>query len=245
MKPPKFTLSLVSHGHAAMLPDLLEDIRALTQRYGHDAFELMLTFNIPEDDGFIYRFRDLPLTRIDNVRPVGFGANQNAAFKRSRGPYFVILNPDARISSVDFDVLVAPFGRAEVGAVAPRVVDSAGALQDSARRFPTIPDLLRRVLTSRRECDYPSVKEPTRVDWVAGMFAVFRREAWASVGGFDERFFMYFEDVDLCRRLQRAGWTIVYQPATSIVHDAQRASHSRANHLRWHLRSAARYFLGI
>jgi GT2 family glycosyltransferase len=245
MPYPKFTLSLVSHGHAAMPPDLLEDIRAITQRYGREMFELLLTFNIPEDDGFIDRFRDLPLTRIDNVRPAGFGANQNAAFKRSHGQYFVILNPDARISAVDLDALLAPFAHADVGAVAPRVIDSAGALQDSARRFPTIPGLLRRVLTSRRECDYPAVQEPTPVDWVAGMFVVFRRQAWVSVGGFDERFFMYFEDVDLCRRLRRAGWTIIYQPVTSIVHDAQRASHRRADHRRWHLRSATRYFLGI
>lgn len=245
MKPPKFSLSLISHGHAAMLPDLLDDIRTITQRYGSDAFELLLTFNIPEDDGFLDRFRDLPLTRIDNLCPAGFGANQNAAFKRSRGQYFVILNPDARISAVDFDVLAAPFAQADVGAIGPKVIDSAGTLQDSARRFPTIPGLARRVLMSRRECDYPTVAGPTHVDWVAGMFVVFRREAWDSVGGFDERFFMYFEDVDLCRRLQRAGWTVIYQPATSIVHDAQRASHRRADHLRWHLRSATRYYLGI
>lgn len=245
MNAPKFSLSLISHGHAAMLPDLLEDIRAITLRYGRDAFELLLTFNIPEKDDFIDRFRDLPLTRIDNVRPVGFGANHNAAFTRSRGQYFIILNPDARISALDFDDLVAPLARAEVGAVAPRVIDSAGVLQDSVRRFPTISSLLRRILTSRRVCDYPITKEPTRVDWVAGMFVVFRPEAWNSVGGFDERFFMYFEDVDLCRRLQHAGWDIIYQPATSIVHEAQRASHRRADHLWWHLRSATRYFLGI
>ena len=245
MPIPKFTLSLISHGHSKMLPALLDDIRVITQRYGRDSFELLLTFNIPEDDDFLDHFRDLPLVRIDNERPAGFGANQNAAFKRSRGQHFVILNPDARIFATDFDALVAPFKSNEVGAVAPKVFDSAGLLQDSARQFPTIRSLLWRLLTLRRECDYPQVMKPTRVDWVAGMFVVFRREAWVSVDGFNELFFMYFEDVDLCRRLQKRGWSIIYQPSTSIVHDAQRASHRRADHLRWHIRSAARYFFGI
>jgi GT2 family glycosyltransferase len=245
MPSPKFTLSLVSHGHAAMLPGLLEDIRKVMRLYGQEMFELLLTFNIPEDDGFMDRFRDVPLTRIDNLCPAGFGANQNAAFKRANGQYFVILNPDVSLSTVDFDALLAQFAYADVGAVAPKVIDSTGVLQDSARRFPTMLGLLKRVLTSRRESDYPTVQEPSEVDWVAGMFVVFRREAWASVSGFDERFFMYFEDVDLCRRMRRAGWRVIYQPVTSIVHDAQRASHRRADHLVWHLRSAIRYFLGI
>jgi hypothetical protein len=63
------------------------------------------------------------------------------------------------------------------------------------------------------------------------------------VGGFDERFYMYYEDVDICRRLWGQGWSIVLQPAAVVIHDAQRASHRRLRHMRWHAASALRYLL--
>ena len=240
---PNFIFSIVSHGHGLMIFDLLSDIRTIINRYEYFKIEILLTFNIPEETSFLDNFSDLPLTRIDNVRPLGFGANHNAAFKRSRGQYFVVLNPDARIAEVDLDLLIAPFALDRVGVVAPKVVDCEGRLQDNARRFPTLKGLVQRVVTSRRESCYGVIDIETEVDWVAGMFVAVRRDAWISVGGFDEGFFMYFEDVDFCMRLQMRGWVVVYQPYTSIVHDAQRASHRQILHLKWHIKSAVRYFL--
>jgi GT2 family glycosyltransferase len=96
----------------------------------------------------------------------------------------------------------------------------------------------------RRESDYTLDSVPIEVDWVAGMFVAFKRAAFEAVDGFDERYFMYMEDVDICRRLNEAGWLTVVQPQVSVVHAAQRASRKNVQHLRWHVASAIRYFFG-
>jgi len=236
----RFSVSIVSHCSGALLPALLTDLR----RTLPNESELLLTFNVPEDESFLGAFGDLPIRILRNDKPKGFGANHNQAFAASRGAYFLIVNPDVRLSASPFHSLMQPFVTSCVGACAPRVMSLAGAVEDSVRRYPTVLRLVKRVLMGSRNIDYKT-ELATPVDWAAGMFVMFRREAFEAVGGFDERYFMYFEDVDLCRRLQQAGWVIFYHPGTSIIHDARRASHRQADHLRWHIRSAIRYLLGI
>jgi hypothetical protein len=236
----RFSVSIVSHCSGALLPALLTDLR----RTLPNESELLLTFNVPEDESFLGAFGDLPIRILRNDKPKGFGANHNQAFAASRGAYFLIVNPDVRLSASPFHSLMQPFVTSCVGACAPRVMSLAGAVEDSVRRYPTVLRLVKRVLMGSRNIDYKT-ELATPVDWAAGMFVMFRREAFEAVGGFDERYFMYFEDVDLCRRLQQAGWVIIYHPGTSIIHDARRASHRQADHLRWHIRSAIRYLLGI
>ena len=99
---------------------------------------------------------------------------------------------------------------------------------------------------NKRAADY-DLSEPGAipVDWVAGMFVVFRRSAFEAVGGFDERYFMYMEDADICRRLRAVGYEVIVDKATIAVHDARRASRANLQHLRWHLRSALRFLTGI
>ncbi|TXI21818.1 MAG: glycosyltransferase family 2 protein [Roseateles sp.] len=235
------SLSIVSHGQSALIAPLLEDLRRLAL----PDIEVVLTVNIPEDE---MPFKDLPFPSriIRNAAPQGFGANHNAAFAASSGRFFVVVNPDIRLPSLDVARLLALMEDPTVGAVAPVVLNGAGGVEDSVRRFPTIADLARRVLLKQRIPGYQWETQPIDVDWTAGMFVVFKREAFVAVQGFDHRrFFMYFEDVDICRRLRHAGWRVVLQPAVSVIHDAQRASHRSAKHLRWHVTSAARYFTGI
>ena len=158
----------------------------------------------------------------------------------------MVVNPDIRTPDLRLAELQRAFYDACTGACAPLVYNSEGGLEESARRFPTFGRLLRRALLRERSPDYLWSNEPRLVDWVAGMFVVFRRKAFEEVGGFDSRrFFMYYEDVDLCERLQRHGWAIRVQPSTRIIHDAQRASHRNLRHLRWHITSALRYLTGL
>lgn len=89
--------------------------------------------------------------------------------------------------------------------------------------------------------DYPDSADLISPDWVAGMFLFARRAAFESVGGFDERYFMYYEDVDLCRRLRQKGYDIRLAPGARIVHDARRTSHTNPRYLMWHLRSIGRF----
>ncbi|MDR2326049.1 MAG: glycosyltransferase [Acidovorax sp.] len=238
---PLFTLSIVSHGQSQLIAPLLDDLRRLAL----PDMEALITVNLPEDET---PFRDLPFPSriIRNATPKGFGANHNEAFAHSRGAFFVVVNPDIRLPTLNLDELLAVLNDPAIGAVAPVVLNGTGDIEDSVRRFPTIPMLLRRSLLKQRTPDYQWDQEPIAVDWTAGMFVVFRREAFEAVQGFDHRrFFMYFEDVDICLRMKRKGWLVTLQPKVSVVHLAQRASHRSLKHLRWHLTSALRYFTGL
>lgn len=230
-------LSIVSHGQLRLIRNLLSDIRRL------DLLNLtiVLTINIPEDESCLAEFSDLPLSIIRNSQVKGFGENHNQAFESAECAYFVIVNPDIRLDGFSMDIMLAPFASPTVGAVAPRVLSSDGSLEDSVRRYPTVGRLLKRVILRRREADYRVSNQLLQVDWAAGMFVAFRPAAFEAVGGFDARYFMYMEDADVCRRLKLNGWQTVLQPATSVIHDAQRASRKSLRHLRWHLASAIRF----
>lgn len=237
---PTYSLSIVSHGQAALVRQLLDDLERLEAA----DFEVVLTINLPEDESGLLP-RPYPVKLIRNERVQGFGANHNAAFAKATGRYFGVVNPDVRAPELRLDRLSELLTLEGVGACAPLVTDGKGHVEDSARRFPTFARLLRRVLLRQRVSDYAVGTDVVDVDWVAGMFMLFRREAYEQAGGFDaHRFFMYYEDVDLCRRLWQLGWSVKLQPATRVIHNAQRASHRNLRHLRWHATSALRYLVG-
>jgi N-acetylglucosaminyl-diphospho-decaprenol L-rhamnosyltransferase len=225
-----------------MIRRLLEDCRT----FRTPPFEILLTLNIPESKDFIREFDDLPIIVIENQSPKGFGENHNSAFKCCRGDVFMIFNPDISAPQLDLAKIVEFASLPGVGACAPKVVNSGGSVEDSARRFPTISKLIRRVLLRRREADYNLNASTTiTVDWVAGMFVAFPRGAFEAVRGFDTRYFMYMEDADICRRLRHRGYRTLVDCSTTVVHDAQRASRRSIRHLSWHLRSALRFLAGI
>lgn len=235
------TVSIVSHGHHRYVEALLHDLNQVTQV----SFEVILTINIPDtpvlESGWNY-----PVQIVHNPRPLGFGANHNAAFARASGAHFLVLNPDIRLQPDVIAQLLAAMEDPEIGLCAPSVVNAQGQMEDSVRRFPTLWRLIKRLLTGRHDTVTLQAGLLNQVDWVAGMFMLFRHEAFASVKGFDaERFFLYYEDVDICQRLHRKGWKVVVQPAVSVVHEAQRSSHRRLKFAIWHATSAARYLLRV
>ncbi len=240
----KFSLSIVSHGQGALIRSLLEDLCQDQAQHGR-RYEVLLTLNIPEDESFVDEFADrLSLLVIRNMKQKGFGTNHNAAFAASSGEVFVVLNPDIRLRHFPDDLITASL-TGTTGAWAPLVRSSSGSVEDSFRRFPTVARLLRRTVLRRRHPDYVAKETPIEVDWVAGMFIAFRRTTFVDLHGFDERYYMYMEDVDICRRLQRSGLSVLLDPRANVVHDAQRASRRSRQHQKWHLRSALRYLTGF
>jgi len=240
---PQVTLSIVSHGQGAIIRNLLEDCRS----FKGASFEILLTLNIPEDRGLYEDFTDLSILVVENEQPQGFGANHNAAFHKSRGEVFMVVNPDIRAPGLDLSHLTSIARMPDVGACAPLVLGVNGNVEDSARKFPTIGRLLARVLLRRRVADYDmSGNNPVAVDWVAGMFVAFSRESFQKIGGFDDRrFFMYLEDADICDRINKKGAQVLVIPNVQVVHVAQRASRRNLKHFRWHLVSAVRFLTGL
>jgi N-acetylglucosaminyl-diphospho-decaprenol L-rhamnosyltransferase len=179
---------------------------------------------------------------IDNPHPKGFGANHNAAFRLAKGQMFCVLNPDIRLKIDPFPALIEALVSPQVGVAAPRILDTAGGTEDSARRFPTPSYILQKILGLTPKLDYRLDDSSLSPDWVAGMFMLFRQEVYAELNGFDERYFLYYEDVDLCRRLRKRGYEVRLLPTVSAVHDARRDSRRSLRHLRWHAQSMLRYF---
>jgi len=228
------TLSIVSHGHGALMHVMLDQLALEPQLRG---VPVVLTLNLVDEPFDPDRWPSLQIAVIRNVRPKGFGANHNAAFARCRTPFVAVLNPDLRLTGAEpFGVLVARLeADTSLGLVAPQVLSPSGTVEDSVRNNLPPWSLVERHLFHRRD---PA--EPKRFRWIAGMCVVLSARAWRDIGGFDERYFLYCEDFDLCARLHLAGWSLDLEPASTVVHDARRDSHVSFRHLRWHLESLAR-----
>jgi GT2 family glycosyltransferase len=233
------TVSVVSHGQNGLVNQLLADIDLECRT----PLELVLTENAPDTQA-LRQSASFPTTHISNERAKGFGANHNAAFRHCRTPFFCVLNPDVRLNSDPFPELTRILADSRVGAVGPLIRNRQGVIEDSARLFPTPAALLKKLLSREAEGpDYPVDRGPLSVDWIAGMCLVFRSETYTRLAGFDERYFLYYEDVDLCRRLRHRGLAVIYDPSALVIHDARRASRRNPRLALHHARSMARYFL--
>lgn len=230
------SVSVVSHGQGDLVATLLGDFAAKVRT----PIEFLLTVNIPETLPFDPVRLDFPLRILTNTRPKGFGANHNAAFWESRGRYFCVLNPDIRLEHDPFPALVDCLKEPRTGVVAPVIRDPVGRLEDHVRSFPTPWTILHKALFGRGLDDAIGTEYP---DWVAGMFMLFPREVFDEIGGFDERYFLYYEDVDLCARLAAGGRRVRVCHAVSAIHAARRESRRSLRYMRWHLSSMLRFFL--
>jgi N-acetylglucosaminyl-diphospho-decaprenol L-rhamnosyltransferase len=236
-----YSFSIVSHGQGDLIKNLLSDFEDLCLKN----YEILITLNIPENEVFIQAHRSLPIKIIRNTVRKGFGQNHNDAFKASLGKIFVILNPDIRIHNQNLDHLWCCLQQRVVGACAPLVLSPEGEIEDSARTFPSLLTIIKRYLsgTDRKtnNYDYDLSKGQVAVDWTAGMFTAFHRHTFQLVNGFDENYFMYYEDVDICMRIRHAGFTVMLVPEVQVIHAAQRASRKKLSYLRWHFVSALRF----
>ena len=233
-------VSVVSHGHGPLVRDLLRDLAGASVA----GLQVTVTLNVPEPIAIDPAACPFPLTIVENATARGFGANHNAAFRRGpREGWFCVANPDVRVGPDLLGRLVAALeAHPRAAVVAPRVRDQAGRLQNSARVLPTPGRLARRVLRVLPALDYPVGSGWRQADWVAGMLMMFPARTFAELSGFDERFFLYYEDVDLCCRARLAGYDVLLDEAAFVTHDGLWDSHRNPRYLRWHLASMARFF---
>jgi len=224
------TASVVSHGQIGLVNALVAD---LARWSGARLHRLVVTLNVAEAEPAGCAQAPFEIRIVRNAHPLGFGANHNQAFAHCDTPWFAVLNPDLRLQSDALGLLLAAAEPGD-GLIAPVVLDADGTPADAARRLPTPAGVLMRRLHPR------SNRADRDFDWLAGMCLLANAEALRSLGGFDARFYMYCEDIDLCLRMQLAGWRLRQVPGVSVVHDARRQSRRSARHLRWHAASLLR-----
>jgi GT2 family glycosyltransferase len=231
-------LSVISHRQRSLVSELLADLgRCRTER-----LTVTVLSNLPEAAPDIPAALAGKVHHLINRRPVGYGANHNFVFRGCRAPFFCVLNPDLRFPEDPFPALMAAFDDPQVGLVAPAATDSRGTLQDNARRLPSIAEVAKKVWRVTPTLDYSEGSGLVPVDWLAGFFMLCRSTVFNDLGGFDERYFLYYEDADLCTRARLAGWKNIWVPGVRVVHDARRRSRRNPKFLLWHLRSIARFF---
>ncbi len=227
-----FDVSIVSHGHG--LP-VLELVRVLATYNECRPAQVIITLNLPEPS-LVEMLESghwpFSLVIIRNTAQKGFGANHNAAFRKCGQDRFCIVNPDVMLPANPFPELLRAVGQAGAGCAYPRQIGANGELQDFAREVPTPLALWRRYAGR-------GGKTSNAVEWVTGAFMMFDATAYRAIGGFDERYFMYCEDVDICIRIQLAGYRLV-EAKVDVIHVGQRASHASLRHLAWHLASLTR-----
>jgi N-acetylglucosaminyl-diphospho-decaprenol L-rhamnosyltransferase len=192
-----------------------------------------------------------PVHLIRNSENVGFAKACNQGISASGGEYLVLINPDTVVEEDFFESLEMFFGEnPRAGVAGPKIVDGEGNLQLSARKelnfisgllgrtslltrlFPKNP-LVRRLFPAAEE-----LAGPTRVDWISGACMAIRRLTLQEIGPMDGRFFMYFEDVDLCRRAREAGWLVYYLPQIEVLHHTGASTRARPRAI-WNLHKSA------
>lgn len=232
------TLSIVSHSQQELVQLLLDDL----EEYCSHSINVILTINTKEAITFNQKKYSFPIHIIQNIIPKGFGANHNHAFIFCNTSYFCVANPDIRINSNPFISLIAEIEKYSAALIAPMVLNPNGAIEDSVRKYPTLISIIRKLVSPKIVSDYQKDKLIVNPDWVGGMFMLFKSKQFKLSGGFDERYFMYYEDVDLCRSLYVSGNSIIYSPSTFVIHSARRSSHNNIRYLIWHLKSMLRFF---
>ncbi len=204
---------------------------ALSSLYAH-AGELALDVVVVdngEDGAAEFVAERFPRARTLACPNYGFGHANNRGLETADARYVLFLNPDTEFLEGSLAGLVAAMDRRpEVGLAGVRQVDSRGALAPSIRRFPSTANMLAEALgverlpglrrrLGEREVDPALYARETGCDWTSGSFMLARAEALGGEG-FDERFFLFSEETDLCLRLKRAGWEIVHLPCATIRH---------------------------
>ena len=238
MKKEKINISIVSHNQANMVKDLLLDLNKF-----NFFDEILITINTKEDIKELKEFKNLPIKFIINDKIKGFGENHNFAFTNSISDYFIIINPDVRINNMNLNNLIKYFSEESVHLISPKAVDKYNCLQDNARKFPTLVTPFLRRISFFRKNKYLDSKNYNEVDWVSGMFMMVNSKHFKKLGMFDERFFMYYEDVDLCKRIKKAGGKVLRINTEKVIHEGQHSSHINLRYLKIHLKSMLDYHL--
>ena len=223
--PTAIAVVLVTYESAEDLPGCFD---SLPEAAAPHELEIVVVDNASRDDSTGVA-RSLGVKVIENQRNLGYSRAVNRGAGEASAPWLLIANPDTRLQPGSLARLLATAeSEPRVGCIGPRLRNLDGSDYPTGRRFPSLlvgglhallgsmwpsnPATRRYHLTSLDR------SRPAAVDWVSGACMLLRRSAWDEVAGFDPSYFMYFEDMDLCLRLTRAGWRVLLEPRAIVDH---------------------------
>jgi GT2 family glycosyltransferase len=259
------SIFVVTYNSAKLIGQLLTHLHSEFEREGdHLHAEVIVVDNASRDGTADFVRRNFPWVKlVASTLNLGFAAGNNLAAQQAVGRHLLLLNPDAMPEPGSLRAGVALMdAHPEVGLGGGELLGTDGSRQPSARMFPTLRDeiftlsgLAARHPTSRLfarlDRRWANPDDTATVDWIPGAFVFVPMQAFRQLGGFDERFFMYYEEVDLCRRLHGAGLSVQYWPSLKAVHiggaSAKTVEHARVSRAgsqleSWRMRSALLYY---
>ncbi len=256
---PRVSVLILNYQHPSAV---VRCVQALQSQTWIDQIEIVVIDNHSYDDSIgTLRNQLAPFPQIRIIETAengGFGYGYNTGVQYARGEYVLFNNPDKIPDADAIEKLVQRMEEdANIGILAPKLLHTDGTQRYSIRRYPRVYDILSRrsvlgvVLPGHLDTylmkDMDFQKEQL-VDWVIGGCFMIRRDFFLELGGFDERFFLFFEDTDLCRRCHKAGKTVLYFPSVEVVDKKNRLSGETFWDLllkktgRIHISSAFKYF---
>ena len=257
--PLKASFVTVNYKMPDFIRQLFEGVEAAKWTF---PFEYILVDNY-SGDGVPAMVRErFPWVKVRENINNGFGAGNNLAFREATGEYVILLNPDLTVFPGEMEKWIEWMdAHPAVGISGPRTLNPDRSDQTSCYRFPSLlMPVYRRTFLGNTSWGKRYVKnflmeemdrtKEQEVDWVQGSAMCIRRSVLEKLGGFDERFFMYLEDADLCRQVWAAGARVAYTPVATVVHYHRRQSRIRRpweifrnRTARAHIQSAIKYFL--
>jgi N-acetylglucosaminyl-diphospho-decaprenol L-rhamnosyltransferase len=255
------SILIVTYNSARLIGPLLSTLR---EELAGVAAEVVVVDNASADGTAAQVGREHPWVRlVASAENLGFAAGNNLAAKHAGGRYLMLLNPDAVPAPGALVRGIALMdAHPDVGLAGGELRGADGSRQPSARMFPTLRDELFTLsglaarypgsrLFARLDRRWADPEAAAEVDWIPGAFVYIRAQDFAALGGFDERFFMYYEEVDLCRRLHAIGKRIQYWPELKAMHiggesaktvKAARVSKAGSQLESWRMRSGLLYY---
>ncbi len=256
MREVELSVLIVSYNSRAHLRRCLESVLSEVRPLGAE----VIVVDNASTDGSPEVVRDFAGVRlIENPANLGFVRAVNQALKVAGGRYILVLNPDTEVRPGAVGALLRFMAEhPRVGLAGPKLLYPDGTIQPSRRRFPGLLTLFTEGtfvqwhlpglgIFRKFYCQDLPADAPHPVDWVTGACMLVRREAVEAVGPLDERFFMYAEELDWCRRLWSAGWQVYYVPGAEVVHQEAASSRQdpvrqRANFYASRWKYAAKYY---
>lgn len=250
MDKPLITASLVVYHNSK------EDISKVIESFlDYKLNSKLFVIDNSADDSLRELCKDSKVEYVFNNKNLGFGAAHNIAFDKAyqlNSEYHILLNPDVYFNASTIEGLIKKASSdISIGLLMPKIIYPNGETQYLCKLIPTPKDLiLRRFIPSEKikkslekkyELRFFSYKEEAEIPVLSGCFMMIRTSVLKQVNGFDERFFMYLEDVDLCRRIGKVS-KLLYYPKVATVHNYEKGSYKNKKLLTYHIKSAVKYF---
>lgn len=245
------SIAIVTYNNASTIKETLDSIRALSGASYTYKVQVIDNGSTDHTREIVREYSDIAELILSPKGNVGFGAAHNVVIPTLRSDFHVIMNPDVTIKTTDFlEKLIRIFEQnPSVGMMAPSVRNENGELQYLCRRDLTILDLMlrfspikimkrRRQYHEMRDMDY---SQPFEVAFSSGCCMLIRTDIFVAIGGFDDRYFLYAEDADLCRSVRQKS-QIQYRPELEVCHRWARASYRNAGMTKIHIQSLLKYF---